>query len=106
MAPTDESYGHDPVLLERCVELLAPALTAHAPDGSGAVLMDATLGAGGHAERFLRTFPGVRLIGLDRDPDALAIAASRLEEFADRVHLVRTRSRLSQGQPAVTAIGV
>ena len=91
MAPTDESYGHDPVLLERCVELLAPALTAHAPDGSGAVLMDATLGAGGHAERFLRTFPGVRLIGLDRDPDALAIAASRLEEFADRVHLVRTR---------------
>ena len=92
MAPSDESdHGHVPVMLDRCAELLAPALTAHAPDGSGAVLIDATLGAAGHAERFLRAFPGVRLIGLDRDPDALQIAASRLEEFGDRVHLVRTR---------------
>ena len=92
MAPSDEpDHGHIPVMLERCVELLAPALTAHAPDGSGAVLIDATLGAAGHAEQFLRAFPGVRLIGLDRDPDALQIAASRLEGFGERVSLVRTR---------------
>jgi len=92
VAPSDEpDHGHVPVMADRCVELLAPALTAHSPDGSGAVLIDATLGAAGHAERFLRVFPGVRLIGLDRDPDALQIAASRLEEFGDRVHLVRTR---------------
>jgi len=80
-----------PVLLERCVELLAPALTGHAADGSGAVLIDATLGAGGHSERFLTEFEGLRLIGLDRDPTALAIAGDRLARFGDRVTLVRTR---------------
>ena len=51
-------HGHVPVLLDRCVELLTPALTRHRPDGSGAVLVDATLGAGGHAERFLTEFAG------------------------------------------------
>ena len=82
---------HIPVLLDRCVELLAPALTRNAADGSGAVLVDATLGAGGHAERFLTEFPGLRLIGLDRDPNALWIAGERLSGFGDRVLLVRTR---------------
>jgi 16S rRNA (cytosine1402-N4)-methyltransferase len=84
-------HGHVPVLLDRCVELLTPALTRHHPDGTGAVLVDATLGAGGHAERFLTEFPGLRLIGLDRDPNALWIAGERLAKFADRVLLVRTR---------------
>ena len=84
-------HGHVPVLLERCVQLLAPALTRQAADGSGAVLLDGTLGAGGHAERFLTEFPGLRLIGLDRDREALAIAGRRLERFGDRVQLVRTR---------------
>jgi 16S rRNA (cytosine1402-N4)-methyltransferase len=82
---------HVPVLLERCVQVLAPALTRRSADGAGAVLVDATLGAGGHAERFLAGFPGLRLIGLDRDADALAIAERRLEPFADRVRLVHTR---------------
>lgn len=82
---------HIPVLLDRCVELLAPALTRNAVDGSGAVLVDATLGAGGHAERFLTEFPALRLIGLDRDPNALWIAGERLSVFGDRVLLVRTR---------------
>jgi 16S rRNA (cytosine1402-N4)-methyltransferase len=86
-----ENHGHVPVLLDRCVELLTPALTRRAPDGTGAVLLDATLGAGGHAERFLTELPGLRLIGLDRDPDALWIAGERLAPFADRVMLVRTR---------------
>lgn len=84
-------HGHIPVLLDRCVELLTPALTRHSPDGEGAVLVDATLGAGGHAERFLTELPGLRLIGLDRDPDALWIAGERLSRFGDRVMLVRTR---------------
>ncbi|NTY63580.1 16S rRNA (cytosine(1402)-N(4))-methyltransferase RsmH [Mycolicibacterium sphagni] len=83
----DESdHGHVPVLLERCVEILAPALAR-----PGAVLVDGTLGAGGHAERFLTQFPELRLIGLDRDPGALAIAGARLAPFADRLTLVHTR---------------
>ncbi|WP_172602972.1 16S rRNA (cytosine(1402)-N(4))-methyltransferase RsmH [Mycolicibacterium hassiacum] len=88
---SDADFGHIPVLAERCVELLAPALTRYSADGSGAVLLDATLGAGGHAERFLSRFPGLRLIGLDRDPNALWIAGERLARFRDRVLLVRTR---------------
>jgi 16S rRNA (cytosine1402-N4)-methyltransferase len=83
----DESdHGHVPVLLDRCVEILGPTLR-----GPGAVLVDGTLGAGGHAERFLIDFPELRLIGLDRDPGALAIAGSRLARFGDRVSLVHTR---------------
>jgi 16S rRNA (cytosine1402-N4)-methyltransferase len=87
----DMAHGHIPVLLDRCVELLTPALTRQHADGEGAVLIDATLGAGGHAERFLTELPGLRLIGLDRDPDALWIAGERLAQFGDRVMLVRTR---------------
>ncbi|MDY6870391.1 MAG: 16S rRNA (cytosine(1402)-N(4))-methyltransferase RsmH [Actinomycetota bacterium] len=82
---------HIPVLLDRCVELLTPALTRRNPAGRGAVLVDATLGAGGHAHRFLRDLPGLHLIGLDRDPQALQIAGERLAPFGDRVSLVRTR---------------
>lgn len=84
-------FGHVPVLAQRCIELLDPALTRHHSDGSGAVLVDATLGAGGHAERFLTALPGLRLIGLDRDPTALDIAGARLARFADRITLVHTR---------------
>ena len=84
-------FGHVPVLLDRCVALLKPALTRHRPDGSGAVVVDATVGAGGHAERFLTELPGLRLIGLDRDPTAVEIARTRLLRFADRVTLVQTK---------------
>lgn len=76
---------HTPVLLERCVELLAPALSE-----PGAILVDATLGMGGHAEAFLERFDGIRLIGLDRDTDALRIAGERLARFSDRTALVHT----------------
>lgn len=85
------AFGHVPVLLDRCVELLTPALTRPSPDGSGALLVDATLGAGGHAERFLTDLPGLRVIGLDRDPGALDIAGARLARFSDRLTMVRTR---------------
>lgn len=91
MVDDRDDFGHVPVLAERCVELLTPALTGNGADGSGAVLVDATLGAGGHAERFLTELPGLRLIGLDRDPDAIGIAGSRLARFGERVDLVQTR---------------
>lgn len=91
MADTSPRHGHVPVLLDRCVELLEPALTRRSADGSGAVLVDATLGAGGHTESFLTRFPGLRVIGLDRDPAALASARDRLAPFAARLTLVHTR---------------
>jgi 16S rRNA (cytosine1402-N4)-methyltransferase len=74
---------HVPVLLERCLELLAPA--CELPD---AVHVDFTLGLGGHAEAVLERFPDVVLIGLDRDPEALAHSRQRLARFAGRTHLV------------------
>ncbi|WP_460794878.1 16S rRNA (cytosine(1402)-N(4))-methyltransferase RsmH [Microbacterium sp. GXF0217] len=76
---------HTPVLLERCIELLAPAL-----QHDGAVLVDATLGMGGHAEAFLERFENIRLIGLDRDTDALRIASERLARFGGRVTFVHS----------------
>jgi 16S rRNA (cytosine1402-N4)-methyltransferase len=54
----------------------------------GGFFVDATLGAGGHAERLLERGPGVRLLGIDRDPDALELARERLARFGDRVELV------------------
>ena len=74
---------HTPVNLERTLELLAPALEL-----PGAVVVDATLGMGGHAFAMLERFPELRLIGLDRDHDALAIAGQRLAGFGGRVTLV------------------
>jgi len=89
-AALTENRPHIPVLLDRCVELLAPALTRRAADGTGAVLIDATLGAGGHSEAFLTRFSGLTLIGLDRDQSALRLAGERLASFGARVHLVHT----------------
>ncbi len=77
---------HVPVLLDRCVELLAPALTE-----PGAVCVDITLGLGGHTEALLERWPDLHVVGLDRDPQALELASARLARFADRftpVHAV------------------
>ncbi|KAB8168664.1 16S rRNA (cytosine(1402)-N(4))-methyltransferase RsmH [Streptomyces sp. 3MP-14] len=74
---------HRPVMLQRCVELLGPAL-----DAPGAVVVDCTLGLGGHSEALLTTFPDVRLVALDRDRAALRLAGERLERFGDRATLV------------------
>ncbi|QTJ69608.1 16S rRNA (cytosine(1402)-N(4))-methyltransferase RsmH [Rhodococcus sp. ZPP] len=89
-SPAD-GFGHIPVLLHRAVELLGPALTLHDPEGGGAVMIDATLGLGGHSEHFLRTYPRLKLVALDRDPRALEIAGARLAPFGDRVTFVHTR---------------
>jgi 16S rRNA (cytosine1402-N4)-methyltransferase len=74
---------HVPVLLDRVLALLAPAI-ADRP----AVVVDATLGLGGHSEALLRAHPQLTLVGLDRDPEALARSRDRLAPFAGRTHLV------------------
>lgn len=76
---------HTPVLLDRCIDLLAPAL-----ERPGAVAVDGTLGMGGHSEALLERFESLQLVGLDRDTDALRLAGERLARFGDRVHLVHT----------------
>lgn len=76
---------HTPVMLERTIELLAPALEA-----DGAVLVDATLGMGGHSHALLERFPKLTIVGLDRDTEALAIARERLAPFGERARLVHT----------------
>ncbi len=70
-------------MLERCLALLAPAI-----ERPGAVVVDATLGLGGHSAALLERFPAVRLVGVDRDLAALALSADRLAPFADRTILV------------------
>jgi len=74
---------HVPVLLDRVLTLLAPAL-ADRP----AIVVDATLGLGGHAEALLAAHPQLTLVGLDRDPAALSRSGERLARFATRTHLV------------------
>lgn len=82
---------HIPVLLDRVADLLAPSCTVRVTDrapGERPVLVDATLGLGGHAERLLTRFDDLILIGVDRDPEAIARAGERLAPFSDRVILV------------------
>lgn len=70
---------HQPVLLEESVRRLAPRQ---------GVFVDCTVGAGGHAARLLAADPELRLIGIDRDPAALALAAERLQPWSGRFDLV------------------
>jgi 16S rRNA (cytosine1402-N4)-methyltransferase len=78
-----ETAVHVPVLLDRVLAVLAPALAARP-----AVVVDATLGLGGHAEALLVAHPQLTLVGLDRDPTALERSGQRLARFAPRTHLV------------------
>lgn len=81
--------SHVPVLLDRVVALLRPALERG--DGAPTVLVDCTLGLGGHTEAVLSAIPTSRVVGVDRDPAALELAGGRLAPFGDRftgVHAV------------------
>jgi 16S rRNA (cytosine1402-N4)-methyltransferase len=81
-----ESPHHVPVLLDRVVALLAPCLQQ-----PGSVLVDATLGLGGHTEAVLTHCEVARVVGIDRDPDALELARARLAPYGERftgVHAV------------------
>jgi 16S rRNA (cytosine1402-N4)-methyltransferase len=77
------AQAHVPVMLDRVLALLGPALAE-----PGAVVVDATLGLGGHSAALLAAHPAARLVGLDRDPRALSGAAARLAAYADRSTLV------------------
>lgn len=83
MQHTPAEQRHVPVLLERCLAVLAPVCEAAEP-----VVVDATLGMGGHTEAVLRRFPRVTVVGIDRDPQALELAGARLAPFGDRFHAV------------------
>ncbi|HEV2064308.1 MAG TPA: 16S rRNA (cytosine(1402)-N(4))-methyltransferase RsmH, partial [Thermoanaerobaculia bacterium] len=86
---------HTPVLLQEVVAWLDP--------GRGGFFVDATLGAGGHAETLLERGSEIRLLGLDRDPAALALAGRRLARFGQRVELVEANfseiGRVLEGRP-------
>ena len=74
---------HEPVALERCLDILGESL-----GDEGAVYVDCTLGLGGHSEAFLKRFPKLTLVGIDRDTNALKLAGERLAAYSDRIHLV------------------
>lgn len=78
-----DRFEHRPVMVDRIVELLGPV-----PPG---VLVDATVGGGGHARALLAAHAHLRLVGVDQDDDALAAAAEALAPFGDRVVLRRAR---------------
>lgn len=73
------AFSHQPVLLGETVELLNPS--------EGRVIVDGTLGGGGHTEALLER--GARVFGIDRDPAALAAASARLARFGERFTAVR-----------------
>ncbi|MCP2176966.1 16S rRNA (cytosine1402-N4)-methyltransferase [Williamsia maris] len=91
MARRSGEHGHVPVMAARMLDLITPALTADSPDGAGAVFVDGTLGAGGHSELVLTTFPGVHVVAIDRDHNAIASATQRLSDFSDRITYARNR---------------
>lgn len=75
---------HEPVLLSEVLDHLRPPR-------EDAVIVDATVGLGGHAEALLRVHPRLRLVAIDRDPEALERSRERLRPFADRVMFARGR---------------
>lgn len=83
-ADTDHrAFEHDPVMLAEIVESLG--------DAPAGVVLDATLGGAGHASAVLRAWDHLSIVGVDRDPQALAVASERLREFGDRAKPVRAR---------------
>jgi 16S rRNA (cytosine1402-N4)-methyltransferase len=78
-----QPFAHEPVMATEVVDLLAPV-----PPG---LVVDATLGGGGHAAALLEAHPGIRVLGIDRDPEALEAAAAALARFGDRAIVRRSR---------------
>ena len=74
---------HVSVALDRSIELLAPAILK----SENPVLVDATLGLGGHSYALLDRFPNLKIIGIDRDKSAIEQAKSRLSNFGDRIQI-------------------
>ncbi|RKS74105.1 16S rRNA (cytosine1402-N4)-methyltransferase [Motilibacter peucedani] len=80
----ERDWSHVPVLLRRCLSLLAPAVES-VPEP---VVVDATLGLGGHTAALLEAHPALRVVGLDRDPEALERSGARLAGYGERVTAV------------------
>lgn len=81
---------HIPVMRDRCTALLEPSCRTIADAGAHPVIVDATLGMGGHSEAILEAMPRSLVIGVDRDPEALTIAAERLSRYKRRFRPVHT----------------
>lgn len=79
----DLGFRHQPVMVEEVVEAFAPV-----PPG---LVVDGTVGGGGHAEALLDAHPHLKLLGIDRDPAAVAAAGSRLARFGDRAQVRQAR---------------
>jgi 16S rRNA (cytosine1402-N4)-methyltransferase len=77
---------HVSVALDRCIELLTPAIQ----NSASPVFVDATLGLGGHSYEMLNRFPNLTLIGIDRDTSAIEKASARLSEFGNRVNIAHS----------------
>ncbi len=93
---------HVPVLLNTCLDLLAPAFDVPAP-----LMVDATLGLGGHTEATLERFPNLRVIGVDRDPQALELAEARLKPFGSRFRpFLGTYDQIDQALGSEQADGI
>ena len=75
---------HTSVMLDRCIALLAPAIE----NSSSPIIVDATLGLGGHTYALLEKYPNLKIVGLDRDSSAISIAQERLVEFGNRVTII------------------
>ncbi|HLS91410.1 MAG TPA: 16S rRNA (cytosine(1402)-N(4))-methyltransferase RsmH [Limnochordia bacterium] len=78
-------FDHKPVLLSDVIRFLAPK--------AGGIYLDGTLGGGGHAQAILASAPAVRLIGIDRDPQAIEAASQRLAPFGERFVAVQANFR-------------
>ncbi|MCA0437183.1 MAG: 16S rRNA (cytosine(1402)-N(4))-methyltransferase RsmH [Austwickia sp.] len=97
--PPATADRHVPVLRDRIVALLAPALEA-----PGAVFVDGTLGLGGHTEAILAACPHARAIGIDRDAQALDLATARLSAYGSR--FVPAKARYDEIEDVLAALGV
>ncbi len=93
---------HVPVMRDRIVELLAPALVGK--DGGTTVYLDGTLGMGGHTEAILAACPDAVAYGVDRDTEALRLAGRRLAAFGDR--FVPVHARYDDAVAELAALGV
>ena len=86
----DASALHTPVMLQRTLGLLAPAIEAASAERRTPVVVDGTLGMGGHTEAMLAAHPTLVVVGIDRDPDAIRLAGERLARFGRRFIPVAT----------------
>lgn len=87
-SPSAAASLHVPVMLQRCVDLLAPGIESALANSRTPVVVDATLGMGGHSEALLSQYPQLHLVGIDRDTQALELASERLQAFEERTDLV------------------